>query len=96
MVERKCLNCGTWNNDEKYCKQCGEAVHPEEIVLVEAKAKRLAEENKPKDKFEIFAEKCKNHKYGIVRAAYQLVYGIGVVLGAIGGFLAWLVAMANA
>lgn len=96
MVERKCLQCGTWNTDEKYCKKCGNPIEHEEIVRLEEKAKRIAELNKPKDKYELFVEKCKNHNNFIVRIGYHIMHTIGVVFAAIGAFMAWLIAMANA
>ena len=31
MHERKCLQCNTWNQDQKFCTSCGSALDPEEI-----------------------------------------------------------------
>jgi uncharacterized membrane protein YvbJ len=95
MIERKCLYCGTWNNNEKYCKNCNQAIHPDEINRLKEKEKRIAEKNKPKSKFEIFVEACKNHRFLLVRILYKIGYSIGVVFAAIGGLFAWLIAMAN-
>lgn len=95
MIERKCLNCGTWNKDEKFCTHCGNAIAPEEIEKIEIAKKREEEARKPKDKYEILAEKMKTHNSVIVRFMYKVMYSIGMVFGAIGAFFAWMVAMAN-
>ncbi|MDA7802970.1 hypothetical protein N8987_00145 [Crocinitomix sp.] len=95
MVERKCLSCNTWNKDESHCTACGEPLSPEEIDKVETAKKRFEAANKPKDKFDLFAERLKNHESVFFRIIYKIGYSIGVVFAAIGGFFAWLVAMAN-
>ena len=96
MLERKCLECGNWNKDEKFCTNCNNAIAPEEIIKVEEKKKRIEEANKPKDKWQVIAEKLKTHKSPFVRAVYKIGYSIGLVFAAIGGFFAWMLAMANA
>lgn len=95
MIERKCLACGTWNNDEKFCKNCGNPIAPEEIERIEQKKKEIEEANKPKDKFDLFAERLKTHRLLVVRIIYKIGYSIGMVFAAIGAFFAWMVAMAN-
>ena len=95
MIERKCLKCGTWNKDEDFCINCLEPISPVEIEKAETKAKLAEEANKPKDKFEILAEKMKNHDSVFIRFMYKIAYSIGMVFAAIGGFFAWMVAMAN-
>ena len=95
MIERKCLACGTWNKDERFCTNCGNAIHPDEILKIEAEKKRIEEANKPKDQFDILAEKMKNHRSGFVRFTYRVMQTIGMIFAAVGAFFAWLVAMAN-
>lgn len=95
MIERKCLNCGTWNKDEDFCTNCGAPISPKEIEKKEAQEKRIEEANKPKDKFDLLAERMKEHDSAFVRFLYKVAYSIGMVFAAIGGFFAWLVAMAN-
>ena len=96
MVERKCLNCNTWNKDEDYCINCGSPISPKAIDKQKADELAKIEANKVPSKIEIYQEKARNSKYLIVRAGYYVVYSIFVFLGAIGAFLAWLAAMANA
>jgi len=95
MIERKCLECGTWNHDENFCTNCGIPISPKEIVKAETLKKKLIEEQKPKDAFDRFTEKLENHRYLFVRIIYKIGYSITVVFGAIGAFFAWMVAMAN-
>lgn len=95
MIERKCLSCGTWNKDEDHCTNCGNPISPEQIIKVETKRKKEEEANKPKDKFDLFAERMKNHESPFMRFIYKVGYSIGMVFAAIGGFFAWMVAMAN-
>ncbi len=71
-------------------------IAPEEIDRLETERKQIAAENAPKDKWTLFLEKCKHHKYLIVRIGYKIFHSISLVFGAIGAFLAWMVAMANA
>lgn len=95
MIERKCPHCGSWNGNEDYCKNCGEAISHE--VLEKIRYEKLTQEaqNKPPDKFDLFAAKLKNHRFFLLRWVYQIGYSIGMVFAAIGAFLAWMVAMAN-
>ena len=95
MVERKCLHCGTWNNNERYCKSCGAPVHPDEIAQLEYKKRQEEIANAPKDKFDLFAERLKEHQNPLVRFLYKVGYSISIVFGAIGAFFAWMVALAN-
>lgn len=95
MIERKCLNCGTWNKEEDFCTNCGVPISPKEIERKEAQKKKVEEANKPKDKFELLIERMKEHDSVFVRFFYKVVHSIGVVFATIGGLLAWLVAMAN-
>ena len=95
MIERKCLNCGTWNTTEDCCNNCGSPVSQREIDRVSQKEKRLIESQKPKDAFELFTEKLQNHRYLFVRIIYKIGYSIAVVFGAIGAFFAWMIALAN-
>lgn len=95
MLERKCTKCQTWNKDEKFCKSCGEPLDFEEIQKKREKEQLIAEQSKEKDAFDRWMENMKNHKSVVVRTVYYLVYGVSIVFGAFGAFMAWLVAMAN-
>ena len=95
MIERKCLHCGIWNTIEDCCKSCGQPISQREIDRVEALEKRAIELEKPKDAYQLFAEKLKNHRYLFVRIIYKIGYSITLVFGLIGAFFAWMIALAN-
>lgn len=95
MIERKCLACGQWNQSENRCTNCNNPISPEEITRVEEKIKLEIERNIPKTNFELFVERMKNHRYLFVRIIYKISYSITLVFAAIGGFFAWMIAMAN-
>ncbi len=95
IVERKCLSCGTWNKDEDFCTNCGTAISQKQIDKETAEKRRIEEANRPKDKFQLFMENLKNHRFLLFRFFYKVLYTIGVIFAIIGGFFAWIVAMAN-
>ena len=90
------MHCGTWNKDEDFCTNCNQAISHKEIVKIEQEQKRIEEANKPKDKFDLFAERLKTHDNVFYRILYKIGYSITLFFGVIGGFLAWVVAMVNA
>jgi len=95
MVERKCTSCGTWNKGEDYCSNCNGALSPKALDKVYVAKKRQEEAERPKSKTDIFIEKAKNSESFMVKTLYYFFYSVFLIFGAIGGFLAWLVAMAN-
>jgi hypothetical protein len=96
MIERKCPNCSHWNKEEDLCTKCSEPISPDAIIDSKQEKKRIEEAAKEPDKFDLFLEKMKSSKYILVRWSYHLLYSVFTVIGAIGAFLAWLTAMANA
>ena len=95
MIERKCLSCKTWNNEEDYCKNCGEALSPKALDV--KREKRLADEEAAKvpSKVDVYLEKAKHSKYFLVRIVYYIVYSIFMIIGGLGAIMAWLTALAN-
>lgn len=94
--ERKCLKCGTWNKAEKFCVNCGNALDEEEIRKQEDEEHRLAEQARPKDRFDQFMSKLKNHRFLVVRIFYRFIYGVSIIVGLFGAMMAWMAALANA
>jgi methionyl-tRNA synthetase len=93
-VERKCLNCGTWNKDNDYCISCGEAVSP---IIIENTREEAREKKRfrPPNKFDLFIVKWKNSKYWILRVIYKILYTIAFIFFAIASFFAWIAASPN-
>lgn len=92
MIERKCLKCSTWNNDEKFCKNCGAALAPEEIIREEDEKRAALEAAKPIPKLDQLLDKAKNSKYLLVRILFYALYSVALVVFAIASFVAYLVA----
>ena len=92
MIERKCLKCGTWNEAEKFCKSCGAALAPEEIIKEEEAKKKVEAESIPKDKLDILIEHARGSKYMLVRWIFYSIYTVAFIVTAIGSFFAYLVA----
>ncbi|UKN02146.1 hypothetical protein K6119_01270 [Paracrocinitomix mangrovi] len=96
MIERKCTKCGTWNNDEDYCKKCDAPLSPLAIDKEKERIKKEKEAQQVPSKLDVLSEKAKNSKYWIVRVAYRIVYGMALVAGLFGAFMAWMAALSNA
>ncbi len=55
----KCPKCQTWNENRDYCSQCNHLLNFEIQRTKEAEAKRIAYENRPLDKVDLFFLKIK-------------------------------------
>ncbi|MDX2359705.1 MAG: hypothetical protein QNK23_02785 [Crocinitomicaceae bacterium] len=94
-VERKCLNCGTWNKDNEYCTNCKEAVSP--VVIEEIREQKREERRNsiPPSKIDVFLDKWKNSRFFLLKVLYHILYSIAVIFFSIAGFFAWLAASPN-
>ena len=94
-VERKCLQCGTWNKDNDYCSNCEAPISP--IIIEEHREIKREEsrKNTPPSKVDIFIDKWQNSKFLLLRILYKVLYTIGVIFFSIAGFFAWLAAAPN-
>ncbi|MDM1372112.1 MAG: hypothetical protein ACRCVU_04120 [Flavobacterium sp.] len=97
QVHIRCSQCGTFNIDTEQCVNCGHAlnmVKQREQVRIEVERERvvkaLAEEPSAIEKF---LQRMTNHKWLVVRLFFKLIYGVWMVVMAIGMFLAWLIGM---
>lgn len=93
-VERKCLNCNTWNEDNDYCTSCGKPVSP---VVIEDIREKAREERRYKEptKFDIFLQNWKNSNNIFLKILYKVLYTIGFIFLSIASFFAWLAASPN-
>jgi ribosomal protein L32 len=94
----KCPNCGTFNSNNDYCKNCGE------LISYELKSKQRAEQEKEERIAEVkwemenpnWTERMKNHKFILYRLVGWIAYSAFLVVSAIGSAIAWIVAMVAA
>lgn len=94
-VQRKCLNCNTWNGEESHCIACGLLIDP---VLIENEREKLREVRRnsiPPTKLDLFLLSWKNSRFHLVRVLYIVLYSIAVTFIAIASFFAWLAATPN-
>ena len=96
MIERKCLKCGTWNKDEDYCVSCQAPISPKAIDKADSEIKKQKLASEKPSKMDVWMANAKNHKYGVVRFTYKILYGCGVVATLFGALIAWMAALANA
>lgn len=90
MIERRCTNCDTWNDDRDYCSNCKTPLSPKAIDIkkkAEAKVPELGLD-------EYLIQKAKNARFWVVKGFFYTVYGVTMAIIAIGGFLAYITAVA--
>lgn len=94
----KCPNCGVFNNNLDYCKNCGELIsHEKKRALKEAKMKQqqidavVYEKENPN-----LVERLKKHPNIFYKAVGWVLYSVIMVVSAIGAGLAWFIAMVAA
>lgn len=92
MITRKCRKCGSWNGENNYCSTCNYPVSPQAL---EAKKKEGALPEGP-DLREIILEKARHSKYMLTRFFFYTIYGLFMIIIAIGAFFAYLTAFAAA
>lgn len=93
-VQRKCPNCNTWNNDEKYCTTCNTLLDPIQIEEEREKQREVIRQNST-SKFDEFLHKWEHSNYLFLRILYKILYTIFFIFFAIAGFFAWLAASPN-
>lgn len=91
-MERKCPQCGTWNNDETHCKKCGTLIDPKEIAEKEEEQKKKEFMLRKPGKLDALFDKFAQSKNPFVKIVYYILYSIWVVFAAIVGFVLYLTA----
>jgi ribosomal protein L32 len=94
----KCPKCGTFNTNRDYCENCGTLISFQvktDIRELQEKEKRVAEvqwrlENPN------WVERMKKHAFVPYRIVGWILYSAFLVVSAIGGAIAWFVAMVAA
>ena len=94
----KCSNCDTFNTDRDYCSNCGElisfAVKTE--IRKENEKQKYIDEIKWRMENPNWAERMKKHHFVPYRIVGWILYSAFMVVSAIGGAIAWFVAMVAA
>ena len=94
----KCPNCGVFNTDKEYCKNCNTLISNE-------KKRALREEEFKKEQIEEaiyelenpnLAERLKKHPSFLYKIVGWILYSAIMVVSAIGAFLAWFLTMVAA
>lgn len=93
MHQRKCSNCGHWNDAVDYCVECNHLISLTKQIEIEQEAKAEAKANETPDKFDIFLHAFENSRFLPIRLVYKLLYSIWLGFIAILSFflyaLAW-------
>lgn len=92
-MERKCHKCSTWNTDNDFCTNCGEAISPKEVLKKEQVQKDLKAQLIPKGKVDVLLNKFKNSKNPFVKVLYVVCFSLWTIYMAIMTFFLWFVAL---
>ena len=94
----KCPNCGVFNTNREYCKNCNTLIsHQKKRELKEQEIKQqqieevIYEMENPN-----LAERLKKHPNIFLRILGWILYSVVAVVSAIGAGLAWFIAMVAA
>jgi len=90
----KCPNCGIYNTNNDYCKNCGTLLSYEkrrEIAFKREEKERRERARIDREKNPSFYEKYKDHRYWIVRAFATVTHSIALGFIAVGTLIAWIV-----
>ena len=91
----KCPNCGVFNTDRDYCKNCNKILSQE--ILRQQKLEKIQQEEIDKVIYERenpnFAERLKEHRFLLYRIFGWILYSGYLVVSAIGALFAWIIAM---
>ncbi len=94
----KCPNCGVFNTNKEYCKNCNTLISHEKKrdLKEEAYKEALIKEAKEKLNKPNLAERLKKHPFFLYRVIGWILYSAFLVVSAIGALLAWFIAMVAA
>ena len=94
----KCPNCGVFNTNREYCKNCNTLISDEkkrEIKAAEVKQEQINEAIEELENPNL-AERLKKSNNVFYRIIGWIIYSVVTVVSAIGAGLAWLIAMVAA
>lgn len=79
-MERKCKSCGTWNNDEDHCTNCGALISPIKIEEERRTTYEKQQQLRPPNKVDLWLEKISKSKNPLVLFFYYIFYSIWFLL----------------
>jgi uncharacterized C2H2 Zn-finger protein len=94
----KCPNCGVFNTNREYCKNCNILISHKkkrEIKAAEVKQEQIDEAIEELENPNL-AKRLKQSPNAFYRAIGWIIYSVITVVSAIGAGLAWLIAMVAA
>jgi len=92
-MERKCTNCGTWNQQNDFCVQCDTPISPKEVQKIQVDNRAKIINKRPKSKLDLFIEKVKNSTNPFVIILYKTVSFVWFIYMAILSFFLWFIAL---
>ncbi len=90
-VERKCPECGTWNNVD-ICTNCGADLNPKRNRVKKIREVQKKKEEEDPSKLEKILAQWKNTKNPFLKIAYWVGYSVWMVYMAILSAIAFMVA----
>lgn len=92
-VQRKCLQCATWNIDnESRCKTCAASLEPEIRIREEAQAREQVRAAAPRGRLDGFFERFKQSRNPFVRVFYLFLSALWFIYWVILSFILWIIA----
>lgn len=93
-----CTNCGTVNKNNDYCSFCNTLISHQKKQEIKAEAVKQKEIDAAIYKIENpdLAERLKKHPNFLYKIIGWMLYSVIMVVSAIGGALAWFIAMVAA
>lgn len=89
----KCPNCGVFNTNAEYCKNCNTPLSYKkrrELSYAKEAKERLERERQEEKESPSFFVKYKDHRFLLVRIFVKVIHSIWTAFIAIGMFIAWL------
>ncbi len=92
MHQRKCPNCGHWNNEVDYCEKCNTLISLTKQVEIEQEQKVQTRINKTPDSIDRTLNAFKHSRYLPIRLIYKVLYSIWLGFIAILSFFLYMLA----
>ena len=94
----KCPNCGVFNTNREYCKNCGTLISYQKKREIKEAAVKQAQVDEAIHKLENpnLAERLKKHPFFLYRIIGWVLYSAITIVSLIGAGFAWLIAMVAA